>query len=447
MKASFLLTLLGLILLSVFAASLTPPPPGGKRTTLVWATDNNPVRAEQCALFNRLNPDLFVMIDPQNADSQKVIVQSIGGVGPDLFDGYSAENLENFVRAGIPLDVTDDFKKMDINIYDLIWPTLLPGCLYRDRVYGFPRNAHTNAVWYNKDLFDKAGVPYPKRDWTWDDLIATAKKLTVRDGAGKAKQFGFYWDFGNTSDLIFQSGGRQFSKDGTVCLIDSPEAIDAVQRSRDLLHKYKIAPSPMEEAALATQGGWGSGGITFLMGGRVAMAYGGRWWLNLMRSQKGLNLGCVPLPFTKKRLYQGGGGITMINRYSPKKEAALRFLKFMSEKPYNDLINAQADAISPVKRYAYTKEFLFNPAYPQEDYNEVWRFVTEHSEAPEFSPFLKGTELAPLKNQMDLVKNDLKPVPEGMKQAAIDTNARIKRSIEINPMYAKMYREIKGETP
>lgn len=444
MKLSFFLTLAVLVALSLYAASLTPPPAGGNRTTIVWATDNNPVRAEQCALFNKLNPDLFVTIDPQNADSQKVIVQSIGGVGPDLFDGYSADLLETYVRAGIPLDVTDRLKEAGIEPKRDVWPAVLPGMMFRGRAYGFPRNANVNAVWFNKDIFDEAGVPYPKRGWTWDDLIKTGQKLTVRGPDGRPKRFGFYWDFGATQDLILQHGGHQYSKDGTQCTIGSPEAIKAVQLSHDILYLHKMAPSPVEESALATNGGWGSGGITFLMGGRVAMAYGGRWWLNLMRSQKGLRLGCVELPFTAKQVYGGGGGVTMINRYSRHTDAAFRFLKYMASQPYNDLINKQADALSPVKKYCYTPEYLLNPDHPEEDYNEVWRFAMEHSEPNEFSPLLKGSDIAMINNQLDLVKNNLKPVPEAMASAQLDTNERIQRNIAINPLYAQIYADLKA---
>lgn len=134
----------------------------------------------------------------------------------------------------------------------------------------------------------------------------------------------------------------------------------------------------------------------------------------------------------------------MINRYSPKKEAAFRFLLYMASRPYNELINRQADALSPVKKYCYTKEFLLNPEHPEEDYNDVWRYAMERAKASEFSSLLKGSDLAALNNQLDLVKNNLKPVPEAMRDAQDNTNAQIKRNIEINPVYAQIYRDLKA---
>ncbi|MCX7799574.1 MAG: sugar ABC transporter substrate-binding protein, partial [Fimbriimonadales bacterium] len=362
MKLAFAVIGLVLVLLSIYAyKSLPDPNPPGK-TRLVWVTDNNPVRAEQVALFNRLNPDLELVIDPANTDQQKVIVQSIGGVGPDLFDTYGRESAEAYVASGIAWDITDEMLKAGIDVPKIIWPVAVPSCVVNGRVYGFPCNVNANAIWFNKDVFDRAGVPYPKPGWTWDEFIETAKKLTIRDERGRAKQFGLYWDWNATRDLIYQHGGRYFNETATVCTLDTPEAIAGMRLSHDLMYRHRIAPTPNEEAALSTQGGWGSGGITFLMSGRVAMAYGGRWWLNLMRKQKGLRLGVVEIPYAKERVTVGGARCTFVNKNSPNREKALRFIKFLASREYNELLNDQADALAPVMEHCYTCLLYTSPS-------------------------------------------------------------------------------------
>src|SRR5437016_4605524 len=73
---------------------------------LRWATDANPARAVQTALFDRLNPPLQVTVDPSPAgDASKLIVQSATGTGPDIVD-TSHESLETLVQAGVLLDLT-----------------------------------------------------------------------------------------------------------------------------------------------------------------------------------------------------------------------------------------------------------------------------------------------------------------------------------------------------
>lgn len=438
-----------LLVLSLIAWRLLPQATERGKTRLVWSTDPNPVRQAQVDLFNKLNPDLFVVIDPNNTDPQKVIVQSQGGVGPDLFDCYGADQVETFALTGVAWDITDELRKRSIDVEKVVWPVALSSFVYRGRVYGFPRNFGTNALWYNKNVFDEEGIPYPKPGWTWSELIETAKKLTKRDKNGNPIRFGLYWDFNTTGELILQFGGRQFTPDGTKCIVDSPEAIAAVQLSHDLMYKHKVAPSPVDEAALTTQGGWGSGGMTWLMKGQVAMAYGGRWWLNLMRTEtaKGLRLGCVELPFHKVRTVVGYGGITCINRFSAQRAEALRFLMYLMSQSYSELLNDQADGMAAVRRFCETERFLFNPQHPEEDYNRVWLESIRIAQPAEISPFLKGNELAPLRNQLDLVKGKLKPADQAMRDAARDCNRRIARNVRINPRLRKLYLELTGRLP
>lgn len=447
MKAAFLAMFVVLAVLSLIAGVTIPPPPGGNRTTLVWSTDNNPVRKDQADLFNRLNPDLYVTIDPNNTDQQKVIVQSIGGVGPDLFDSYGAGSLLSYVRSGVAMDVTLPLKSKGIDPVRDIWKVGLDSCMMDGRIYGFPANTGGSAIWFNKSVFDRAGVPYPKPGWSWSDLIATAQKLTIRDARGRAKQYGLYWDWNSTYDLVYQFGGRQFTPDGTRCLLDSPEAIAGIQLSHDLLYKYKVAPSPVEEAALSTNGGWGTGGITYLMGGRVAMAYGGRWWLNLMRQDKTVRLGCIEIPYQKVPVTVGGSRVTLVNYRGKNIDAALRFIEFLTSREYNELVNKQADAMASVKKYCYTDEFLHNPEHPEEDYNAIWRRAVERAIPAEVCPYLPGSEMAPITDQIDLIKNDVKPVPQAMREAVKNANARILRNARIRPYLHDMYVRATGREP
>ena len=68
--------------------------------------------------------------------------------------------------------------------YDLedYWPSLLDLSSFDGSVYGFPRDSGLEVLYYNKDIFDEAGLEYPNDDWTWDDLRAAAEALTVKDG-------------------------------------------------------------------------------------------------------------------------------------------------------------------------------------------------------------------------------------------------------------------------
>jgi len=209
-----------------------------------------------------------------------------------------------------------------------------------------------------------------------------------------------------------------------------------------------VTPTPAQEAGMASVGGWGSGAITWLGAGRAAMAGGGRWWLCLLRSKTdypGLRLGVVEVQFGPVRRYAGAGGAVMINANSPRREQAFDFIRFMAGREYNDLINRQADGIAAVKRYCYTDEFLHDPAYPEEDANEVWRDVMERSVPLQASEFVSGTMTSRIMDvQLDLVRNNRKPPAEAMRTAARQVNEEIGKTLRASPALRTRYESLTG---
>jgi multiple sugar transport system substrate-binding protein len=443
MKRVFGGVFLGLILLSVVAWKIQPDLGQEGKIPLVWVSDDNPARREQIRLFNRLYPQYDLRLDPTNTGMEKVIVQSLAGVGPDLFDCYDGFQLSAYVKSGIAWDVTEPLQGAGIDVHKDLWPAVHPNILHEGRVYGFPTNAAVNAVWFNKDIFDKYHLPYPKGPWTWEEFIPLAQRLTVRDEKGRIEHFGFLCDWWNWPQFVLQWGGKLYTDDGTRCIVDSPEAVAGVQFLQDLIYKYHVMPSPVEEAAMATQGGWGTGTITFFGAGKGAMALGGRWWLCSLRDYRGLRLGAVECPHGPYRVFRGYGRATLINSKSPRRWQALDFLKYEASKPYNDLINHQADALAPVIRFCFTPEYLHDPAFPQEDFNAVWRDVMKFGVPDQISPFINGQRASRILNkQLDLVKNNQKTAQAALETAAREINAEIQKTLEQDPQLRLRYEQL-----
>ena len=78
--------------------------------------DDEEQRREQIDPFNALNSSLLLSLDPNNSEAEKVIVQSLAGVGPDLFDCYAGYQLTAYVKAGIAWDVTDELKSRGVEL-------------------------------------------------------------------------------------------------------------------------------------------------------------------------------------------------------------------------------------------------------------------------------------------------------------------------------------------
>jgi len=444
MKYIFVGAFCAMAVLSVVAWWWQPSQRDDGRLEIVWVSDDNPVRREQIDLFNELYPQYRLRLDPQNSGMEKVIVQCLAGVGPDVFDCYSGFQLASFVRSGIARDCAEDLAARDIDI-DAVWPALRPLVVHEGRAYGHPDNAHAPALWYNKRVFDAAGEPYPTGGWTWAEFIEVAKRLTVEDERGRLAQFGLMMGYGDWLDiLVAQWGCDIYTPEGTRCTLDSAEAGAAVQFYQDLIYKHGVTPSPVQESAMASAGGWGSGIIALFGADKAAMAIGGRWWLCLLRNPDfgKLPLGAVELPHGPTDRVFGGGRSTLVNAKSKNIEGALTFLEYMHGPAWNNLINRQADALSPVMKYNYTEEFLFNPEHPEEDYNAVWRTAMENSIPRPVSPYVHGQRVDRiLAKQADLVRAELKSGAEAMRDAAREINEAIIEMLEIDPVLRERYYE------
>ncbi len=447
MKYVFLCTCLAMILLSA-VAWLWQPRETDDRISLTWCSDDNPMRREQIARFNELYPEYRLSLDPQSNQVEKVIVQSLAGVGPDLFDCYSGFQLNAFVRSGIARDCTDEMAAMGIKAEDA-WKAVHPHMLHDGRLYGYPGNANAPAVWYNKKIFDEEGVPYPSSDWTWDEFIAISKRLTARGGRGQIIRFGMigYWDW---KAVLFQFGASFYTPEGTRCILDSKEACDSMQFMQDLTYAHEAIPTPTQQAAMASAGGWGTGEIALFGAERSAMAIGGRWWLCILRnpSYDHLDLGAVEMPAlrlsdgTLSTRIWGGGRSTLVNATGKHVEGALLFMEYLHSEHWNNLINEQADALAPVKKYNYTPDFLHNPEHPEEDYNAVWRAALENSEPEQVSPYVNGQFVERLMIvQTDLVKDNQKSGADAMRDACRKINEAIVETIEKDPVLRTKYFE------
>ncbi len=417
------------------------------KTPLVWTSDDNPLRQEQIALFNKLHPRLDLQLDPNNQGIEKVIVQSMSGVGPDLIDCRDANQLAAYVKAGIAWDVTGQLASAGIDVQRDTWTCMQPMAIYSGRVYGVPTNCAANAIWINKKLFADANIPLPKSPWTWVQFIKLAEKLTKRGPDGRPIQFGFLMDWWNFAHFRATFGGTLFSEDGANCTLDSPGNIAALQLMHDLVYKYKVTPSPVEESGMASAGGWGSGTINLFGSGRGAMALGGRWWLANLRDFKGLDLTVIESPYGSQRACSSAGRATLINARSPRREEALQFLKFLASKPYGDLVNSQADGIAAFKSQSRGESFLHDPAHPNENYNAIWRAVTKLAVGSESSPFINGEVVQQiLDKQVDLVRIDAKTAAQAMADATRQIDEVIIKNVRQDPSLRLRWTKATGQS-
>ena len=428
MKWAFGWILVGMIGLSLVAWRFQPAPAG--EIPFVWVTDNNPLREGQIGLFNKTHPGVDLSVDPSSGDLQKVIVQSIGGVGPDVFESSDCYQLAAYVRSGVALDVTQALKDRGIDVARETFPGIHSTGILDGRVYGVPTNIATDAVWFHKDLFDAKGMPYPKGSMTWSEMIPLAQKMTLRDASGKITRYGLLFPWWNWRHFLYGFGARVFSPDGRRCILDSAQSVAGIQTMYDLTYKYHVSPTPAETAGISGAGGFGSDDTSLFANKRIAMAIGGRWWLSTLRKSSDLHLGVFESPYGTVRQFRAYGRVALVNPESKHIPQALQFLSYLASPGYNELIAAQADGVPAFMKYAYGPSFLHDPAHPDEDYNAVWRDVTSRAIGDEVSPYVDGNLANQLiQKQLDLVQNNAKTPQQAMSDAAAAINAEIQKNL------------------
>jgi multiple sugar transport system substrate-binding protein len=440
-KHILLISLLILSAGSLIAMKLKPTGMVDNKPVITWASDANPSRTVQIGLFNQTNDRFRVQLDANNNAPDKVFVQTMAGVGPTTFDS-GRWRLVELAEAGMLLDVTDELARRGITI-DRFLPIARDAISLNGRIVGAPGNVWGDALWFHRDIFDEAGIPYPPESGlTFDQFVELGKKLTVRDEQGRTVRFGV---MGLTYyQLLLTNGGRVLSADGRRCVLDRPEAIDALQKYVDLQRVHRIAPTPEDEQSISSSGGWGSGPITLFRDKRAAMAVGGRWWLCTYRTLKGpdgrfpLRLGVSEPPTTLYRRYHAGSRVIYANAMAPDADRAVEFLEFLSGDGYADLINLDGDALPGTISGLDRESYFHDPAKDvggDGGGSLVWRRVAEHGISDDLTPYIPRSRVDQILNkQISLAtqRNNPKSPRDALTDAARQVNEEIRFNVSRN---------------
>ena len=352
----------GLLLLAALAALGLPatfaaPSPDTVATLKLYQRTNQSIVAVTEAAIKRFNaryPKVKVELQWQPLGSWGEYIsgflnQAAAGNAPDIYE-VALEGFASVASKGlfVPLDdliARDPAAKKLLADID---PNLLAGMAYGTggKLYFFPTSWNSVVVFYNKDLFDRAGVAYPGADWTWDDFLKTAKALTRRDSTGRAVQYGYFvpgynfglapWLLTNDTDKLKDRWRESNMKD--------PRVRESMQFLHDLIHVHKVAPG-FEK---------GVGDAPFAAK-QVAMFSAGHWPVPTLVASGLHNVGVQSMPTKLKKTTAFGVGGLGILRSSSHPELAWELIKELTgpaaQKMYADtgrnipaLRSAAADA-------------------------------------------------------------------------------------------------------
>ena len=229
----------------------------------IWDENQKPAMEEIAAAFEKENPNVSIdiQVTPYKEYFTKLQTAATGGSAADVF-WMNGPNFQLYASNGqlAPLDDAGvdaaDYPEGLIDLYT-----------YDGKLYGAPKDFDTVALWYNKELFDAAGVAHPAAGWTWDDFTAAAAALTdpaTGQFGVAASQYGQE----NFYDSIAQAGGEVISEDGTKTGYDSPEALEGIELWTDLI---AAGSSPTAQQMTDTNP------EDMFLSGKVAMFQNGSW--------------------------------------------------------------------------------------------------------------------------------------------------------------------------
>ena len=339
-----LLLVISLVMVTVGQAAGPEP-----ITLEVWdmqQSDKNILAAMEAAqaLFELANPGIKINVTvfPYPEYRDKILIAVQGGKGPDISTLDQIWTSEfAAAEAIVPLDgyIADS----DVVREDLFFPGAWGSCVYQDQVWGVPLN---NDVWeelyYNKDLFEAAGLDPEKPPTIWDELLEMGKKLNNPPDTYGLALLGGKGEYTTCSINSFtnSNGGEILDATGAV-VYNSPEVIAALEFYKSL---EEIAPPGTVNRDEAEA-------VNLFTSGKAAMAMLGSWQQDTVAARApDMNWGVALIPAPEGKTFHGclGGWSLSVYAGSENPDAAWEYVQFLStktvQKAVGSLIPARLDA-------------------------------------------------------------------------------------------------------
>lgn len=321
-KSLISLALAALMLLSLATVGLAEP------ATIdfwhLWTGHEAENVESMVADFNALQGDV-VVVPLSVPDTQKITVAIASGTGPDVSDDFSS-SIASYANKGILMPL-DDFIAADGTSLEDFAPATLEACRYDGKLYALPLSMNLMALYYNKDLFEAAGLQPPATDV---ELLAAAKALTTLNDDGTIDVLGFP-DFPNVyylNNFMYAFGGENF--DGDMNL--TPDNA-GTRRALELIVEYR-KEFGVENVIRFNSGGKYLDPTDPFLAGKQALRIDGPW-LGTTLDTLGIeiNYGIIPIPHLEGHPEQAATApvscsVAYIPSNAKNPKAAWEFLKY-----------------------------------------------------------------------------------------------------------------------
>lgn len=226
---------------------------------------------------------------------------------------------------------------------------------FDSKLWCIPQNVSSLVVYYNQDLFDAAGLPYPGDEWTWGEFLLAAQRLTIdSDGDGRPDQYGVGIEptLNRLAPFIWQAGGELVDdlENPTRLALDSPEALAALQWFVNLQTEHGVVPDAIAASAESSE--------SRFLNGTLAMYFNSRRGVPTYRTITDFVWDVAPLPRgaqTASVLHSDG---YCMAANAKEKEAAWRFIEYANSAIGQELIAATGRTVPSLRAVAASPAFL-----------------------------------------------------------------------------------------
>ncbi|MCP4361809.1 MAG: sugar ABC transporter substrate-binding protein [Chloroflexi bacterium] len=317
------------------------------------------------AAFTERHPDIPIElqhIPSQGEYRQRLAAGFSAGMPPDVML-LNYRRFAAFAAQGGLEPIEPFMAQSDVLRANNFFPTAVSAFQFNGQLWCVPQNISSLVVYYNRDLFDAAGLKVPANDWTWDDFVQAGQALTIDvDGDGRIDQYGagISPNIFRLAPFIWQNGGQLVDNPAnpTRLTLDSPASIAALQWFVDLQIKEGIVPDAVAEAAEPAE--------TRFLNGRLGMYFNSRRGTPTYRTIQNFAWDVVPLPRSQQMV-----GILHSDAYcmaaaAKNKKAAWTFIEFANSAEGQTIIAATGRTVPSLMSVAESPAFL-DPALPPDN--------------------------------------------------------------------------------
>ena len=306
---------------------------------------------EMIAIFEKENPGIKVDLQTIGYDDYFTQLQSkvVGGNAADVFE-LNYENFVAYASQGALMDISSYLS--DTSGYN---KTALSAFNYQGTQYGVPNSFSNCVMFYNKDLFDKAGVDYPTNDWTWDDVEKASKSIMAlgEDIRGLHRPL----KFKECYKAAKQSGRKLTTEDGKAFTVNSPEAIETAEKMAGWQIDSKIMPTA------ADMGGMGDWDL--FKSGRLGMLVTGIWAFGDFGSNCDFAWDIVVEPGNTAKAAHFFSNTYVVSSECKHPEEAAKLAQFLSGSKEATALRVQASWELPPVTYTDVLESYLNMTPPE----------------------------------------------------------------------------------